>query len=95
MGLEIKVDGAADVAQAIARLAGEGFPCAVLMVDGQLVMPRAPLPAAWREVRLKTPAGMVTLARKADGIAVLVFGNADAPLVAAQERVAAALGHKT
>jgi len=92
MGLEIKIVAPADaVAPAIARLAGEGFACVVLMVDGGLVSPRAALPATWRELRVKTPAGMVTLAQRDGGIAVLVFGNADAALVAAQERLAAAL----
>ena len=51
------------------------------MIDNQLVPPSAPPPAAWRDVRLKTPAG--TIALKLDGTPVhlTVFGNADGPLL--------------
>ena len=60
------------------------------MVDGQLTLPGAPVPPGWVEVRLRTPAGMVTLARKT-AIAVKVFGNADAALLETRDRIARAL----
>jgi hypothetical protein len=88
MGLEIVVTGARPLDEALARLADPG--CQLAMVDGQLVHPSAPPPATWREVRLRTSAGMLTLARREGGVAVLVFGNAGPELVAVQERVAAA-----
>src|SRR4051794_17704984 len=72
-------------------LAAGGFRSSLIMVDGQLVMPNAPPPPAWRDVRLRTPGGTVTLARREGGIAVVVFGNADDALRAAQLRIADAL----
>jgi hypothetical protein len=73
------------------KLAKAGLPAAVAMLDGALHMPTAPLPEDWREVRLKTAAGTLTLARKPGAIAVVVFANADEPLKEAQAKVAAAL----
>jgi hypothetical protein len=94
MGMELKVAcaGACSLAPVLERLAASGMACTVLMVDGALVAPRAAPPAEWREVRLKTPQGMVSLVRRGGEVAVVVFGNADAALVEAQRRVAEALG---
>jgi hypothetical protein len=75
----------------LARLAAAAPAAVIAMVDGALVMPTAPPPTAWNEVRLRLPAGMVTLRRHVRGVAVVVFGNADATMVAAQEAVAEAL----
>ncbi len=61
------------------------------MVDNALRPMQAPPPDDWRDVRLRTPAGMITLRRHAGGIAIVVFGNADAALQAAQRTVADAL----
>jgi precorrin isomerase len=58
------------------------------MVDGVLQGPGATPPAEWRDARLRTPAGMLALRRATGGIAVVVFGNADAALQAMQRRVA-------
>jgi hypothetical protein len=75
----------------LARLAGDGLACTVAMIDRQLVDPRQPPPSTWSEARLRTPSGMVTLARTSDGVRVLVFGNADAPLIEVQQRIADAI----
>jgi hypothetical protein len=94
MGLEILVHaepGPAAVARLLERLASEGIAASVLMVDGALVHPSAPPPASFRDLRLRTPAGTVTLSRRAGGLAVLVFGNADPALVAVQQRIGALL----
>jgi hypothetical protein len=72
-------------------LARAGLPSTILMVDNQLVSPRLPPPSAWRDVRLKTPAGTVSIKRDAQGISVTVFGNADPALIAAQEAIVKAL----
>ena len=61
------------------------------MVDGALHAPTAPVADGWREVRLKTAAGMVTLKRRDGAIAVVVFGNADPALTTAQAAIADAL----
>jgi hypothetical protein len=91
MGQELVVRAARALAEALAALRAGGLDCQVLMVDNQLVAPAAPAPATWQEIRLRTPAGMVTLRRRGDEVALVVFGNADPALLAARERVAAAL----
>jgi hypothetical protein len=93
VGLEIVVPrpGPCRLAPVLDALAAAGLPSAVAMVDDTLRPPAAPPPEEWRDVRLRTPAGMVTLRRRPDGVAVLVFGNADGALQAAQRAVADAV----
>lgn len=93
MGVEqiVPVQGPVPLAPVLDRLAAAGCPCTVLMIDGGLWPPGRPVPDGWREARLKTPAGMVTLARRPDGIALVVFGNAGDELRAAQAAIARAL----
>lgn len=92
MGLELVVARSSplELAAALGRLAAI-WAAQVVMVDGRLHAPGAPVPAGWRDVRLHTTAGMLSLKRRPDGIAVVVFGNAEGPLVDAQQAVAAAL----
>ena len=90
MGQEQIVRAQRPLAAVLAALSNAGQPCQIVMVDSILVLPSAPAPATWSEVRLKTPAGMVTLRRRADEIALLVFGNATAELLALRETIAAA-----
>jgi hypothetical protein len=93
MGLErvIATQGVPSLAKLLERLAAAGVASSLMMVDNALVSPKLPPPSEWRDVRLKTPAGAVTLKRRADGVAVIVFGNADPALLAAQTAVADAL----
>jgi hypothetical protein len=91
MGLETNVTIGTDLATALTALGRGGVACQVLMVDGQLVPPAAPPPASWTEVRLRTPAGMVTVRRRGDQATVLVFGNAAPEVLAVRDRVAEAL----
>jgi len=93
MGLDLFVPCTSlqPVAPLLERLAASGLACSVLMVDGQLHPPRGPVPDGWRDLRLKTPAGTVSLKVREGGVAVVVFGNADAALAAAQRAIAAAL----
>jgi hypothetical protein len=93
MGLDLTVPCSAppSLDALIVRLSDEGLACTVLMIDGALVHPQGPRPSVWREVRLRTPAGMATLSMRPGGVSVLVFGNADAALQAAQRRIADAL----
>jgi hypothetical protein len=61
-------------------LVGRGFPLQMGMIDGQLAFPDE-LPADdWRELRLRTPQGMVTVRRTADKLTFVTWGNADATL---------------
>jgi hypothetical protein len=93
MGQELVVACAGDcpLAPLVARVAAAGLPCLVAMVDGVLCALGAPPPADWRDARLRTPAGTVTLRREAGAVRVVVFGNADAALLEAQRTIAAAL----
>jgi hypothetical protein len=93
MGLEVVVPRASSVGLAtlLDRLAAAGLPSALAMVDNVLQGPGATAPAVWRDARLRTPAGVVTLRRVPSGVAVVVFGNADEPLRAAQRTIAETL----
>ena len=93
MGVEMAVprQGPCPLPPVLAALRAGGVAAAVVMVDNVLKPTGAPLPDDWRDVRLRTPAGMVTLRRHPSGIAVVVFGNADAALRAVQRQVAEAL----
>jgi hypothetical protein len=93
MGQEQLIRMGRPLGDALAELAATGAACAIVMVDAQLVLPSAPAPQSWREVRLKGPAGMVTLRRPGDDdeVALIVFGNATSELLALRTRIAAAL----
>src|SRR5438045_2762266 len=64
-------------AEVAAWLAARQFPVQVRMIDGQLSLPEETPPDAWREVRLSTPSGMVTLRRQGPAVQFVVWGNAD------------------
>jgi hypothetical protein len=89
MGLELPVPHAPSALADIAtRLEGIGV---LVMVDNAFLAPGKPLPAEWRDARVKTPAGTITILRRGDAVALVVFGNADDALRATQQRIAAAL----
>lgn len=81
MGMEYTIRFHGGTAPALARvlavLAEHNFPAQMRMVDGELTLPDEAPPEQWKEVRLGTPAGMVTLARRGQDIAVVTWGNAD------------------
>lgn len=55
----------------------------IRMIDGMPAFPdEAPEPG-WRELRVGTPAGMVTIRRRPDSLTCVVWGNADSALTAA------------
>jgi hypothetical protein len=72
-------------------LARRGYAVPVRMIDGELAFPDEKPSAGWRELRLGTPQGMVTLRREADGVHVVTWGNADAGMVQAWNALAWAL----
>jgi hypothetical protein len=88
MGQEQVVRSARSLIDAMTDL---GPDAAIVMVDANLVMPTAPPPSVWNEVRLKTAAGMITLRRHGTDVALVVFGNATPALLAMRDRIAAAL----
>ena len=58
-------------------LARRGFPVHVRMIDGELALPDEEPPEGWRELRLGTPQGMVTVRRDGARLAFVTWGNAD------------------
>jgi hypothetical protein len=64
-------------------LASHGFPVQVRMIDGQLAFPDETPPDDWRELRLGTPQGMVTVRREADRVVCVTWGNADPAMLQA------------
>jgi hypothetical protein len=61
-------------------LARSGFSVQVRMVDGELTFPDEVPSETWRELRLGTPQGMVTVRREPGRVVLVVWGNADATL---------------
>jgi hypothetical protein len=61
-------------------LAARGYTFQVCMIDGELAFPDEQPPETWRELRLRTPQGMVTVRREANRLAFVTWGNADAGL---------------
>lgn len=62
-------------------LAGRGFPVQMRMIDGELAFPDETPPDHWRELRLGTPAGMVTVRRDGARLVFVIWGNADPAMV--------------
>lgn len=56
------------------------FPLQMGMIDGQLAFPDEMPEASWRELRLRTPHGMVTLRRDGERLVFVIWGNADAAM---------------
>jgi hypothetical protein len=78
--------------QAVADLLSRhGFPVQPRMIDGQLAFPDEQPPDDWRELRVGTPSGMVTLRRHADAVVCVTWGNADAAMRQAWNALAWAL----
>jgi hypothetical protein len=63
-----------------ALLAGRGYPVQMRMIDGQLAFPDETPPEAWRELRIGTPQGMVTVRREGQRLVFVTWGNADAEM---------------
>ena len=84
MGMDRKVVLPLDTLPSWARLAefftALQFPVKMMMIDGELSFPDDQPPDTWRELRVGTPLGMVTLRREDDGVRVVTWGNAEGPL---------------
>lgn len=64
-----------------------GEPAPLRMIDNLPAFPDEIPPADWKELRVGTSAGMVTVRRRADAIVCVVWGNADPSLAAAWSKV--------
>lgn len=76
------------LSQVMGVLADHQFPVQVRMVDGELTLPDEVPSERWEEVRLGTAAGMVTLRRRGQELAVVTWGNADQAMLSAWNAVA-------
>lgn len=79
MGMELRVTSAASVDWRAARdlLAARGFSVQLRMIDGELAFPDEEPADTWRELRLGTPQGMVTVRREPQCLLFVTWGNAD------------------
>jgi hypothetical protein len=74
----------------VARLAANGTPAQMRMIDGQLAFPDEEPLADWRELRVALDGIMVTIRRGAEGVEVVTWGTADDAIRCAAEAVAQA-----
>jgi hypothetical protein len=58
-------------------LATRGHTFEVCMIDGQLAFPNEQPQETWKELRLRTPQGMITVRREANRLVFVTWGNAD------------------
>ena len=68
-------------------LGQRSFPLQMGMIDGQLAFPDEQPEENWRELRLRTPQGMVTVRRAAERLIFVTWGNADAAMLQAWNAV--------
>jgi hypothetical protein len=71
-------------------LSERGLPLQMGMIDGQLAFPDELPEADWRELRLRTPQGMVTVRREAEQLVFVIWGNADAAMIQTWNALASA-----
>jgi hypothetical protein len=72
-------------------LSARGLPLQLRMIDAELAFPDEEPAETWRELRVGTPLGMVTLRREDDGIRLVTWGNADASMQQAWNALAWAI----
>jgi hypothetical protein len=93
MGMEriIEFSGAAPSWQAIQREAAAGdLALVVRMIDGLPAFPDEVPEDGWKELRVGTPSGMITLRQQPGRLALVVWGNAAHALQADAEQLAQA-----
>lgn len=81
MGMDLQVvfpAAAPDWPAVVERLATRGLAVQMRMIDGELAFPDETPPAGWRELRVAADGHMVTARRSETGVALVVWGNADA-----------------
>jgi hypothetical protein len=69
------------------QLARVGEPAPLRMIDGMPAFPDEDPPADWKELRVGTTAGMVSIRRTPGALTCVVWGNADAGLSAGWSKV--------
>ncbi len=76
-------------------LAARKFPVQIRMIDGELAFPDETPPHDWRELRIGTQPGMITLRREPNAITFVIWGNADEPMRRAWNALTWAFAHLT
>src|SRR5438105_15918089 len=76
-----------------ALLTSQGFPLQLRMIDGELAFPDEKPSEGWRELRVGTPQGMITLRRAVDQLSFVTWGNADRALTQAWNALVWAFAH--
>jgi hypothetical protein len=71
------------------RLLEQGIPSALRMIDGLPAFPDEVPEDGWRELRISTPSGMMTLRLQDAQLSIVVWGNADDNLTKEWEIVTA------
>ena len=69
-------------------LGGGGYAVQTRMIDGELAFPEEAPPEGWRELRVGTPGGMVTLRREPGRVVCVTWGNAQGELLQAWNALA-------
>jgi hypothetical protein len=69
------------------RLTAAGATVQMRMIDNMPAFPDEEPESGWREIRVSLGGGMLTVRREPGSMSVIVWGNADAALVADQERL--------
>jgi hypothetical protein len=77
------------------RLAAAGVPVTVRMIDNLPAFPDEVPEPSWRELRLATGHGMVTLRQAAGRLSVVVWGNADRDLLSERDTIASVIADLT
>lgn len=62
----------------------------ICMIDGELSFPNEQPHETWRELRFRTPQGMITVRREADRLFFVTWGNADIALLQQRDDLARA-----
>jgi hypothetical protein len=69
------------------RLIAAGHAPSMRMIDDMPAFPDEEPESNWRDLRIGMAAGMVSLKRGTDAFRIVVWGNADANLIAARDAV--------
>lgn len=64
-----------------------GEEATIRMIDGMPAFPDETPDPSWRELRIGTAAGMVTVRHRHDSLSCVVWGSADSALIAAWHKV--------
>lgn len=65
----------------------QGFPIELRMIEGELAFPDESPPEDWKEIRVGTEAGMISIRRDGSTLSFVIWGNSDLAMIAAWNRL--------